>query len=197
LKLKTIGAGITVANVTGIFTTFVICGLWHGISLNFLAWGILISIYMCIGIFTKQYRDKSKKLLKIDPHSITNRVLSIFFTFNLITFSWIFFRANSINDSLYIISSIFTGWGDIINITNINYLETALFYGHGYTKLFISFTAIIYFLIVTYTKNHFESENITILNKSTWKRWSIYYITAMFVLVLSYFGKNQFIYFNF
>jgi len=199
LKLKIIKGGgyKNRANVIGIFTTFVICGLWHGISFNFLTWGIIISLYMCIGIFTKQYRDKLKKLLKTENHPTFNKSLSIFFTFNLITFSWIFFRANSMNDSFYIISNILTGWNDIINITNINYLETTFFYGHGYTKLFVCFTAIIYFLIVTNTKNYFESEDITILNKIGWKRWSFYYIIAMFIMLFSYFNKNQFIYFNF
>jgi alginate O-acetyltransferase complex protein AlgI len=81
------------------FLTMVISGLWHGAAWTFVLWGAVHAI----GRFltremerTAFYREKVPTLAKQ------------FFVFGLVTFAWIFFRAESIGDAWTIIKRIFT-----------------------------------------------------------------------------------------
>lgn len=84
---------------------FLVSGLWHGASLSFVVWGGLNGLYQVIGEVFKPVRDKLVKLLNLNRESIGHKTLCILITFTLVDFSWIFFRANCLTDSLKIIRS--------------------------------------------------------------------------------------------
>lgn len=94
---------------------FLCSGLWHGASINFVIWGGINGAYQVIGdIFRAgKYRLLGKNGLK-EP-SAFSKIFGCIFTFVLIDFSWIFFRANSYSDAVLIINT-------IINETRINSL---------------------------------------------------------------------------
>ncbi|HET8963344.1 MAG TPA: MBOAT family O-acyltransferase, partial [Chitinophagales bacterium] len=72
--------------------TMLLGGLWHGASWNFVIYGGLHGIYLSIHrMFFNHSKAKPKKIEKL-TFSV---VLSIFFTFLLVTFSRIFFRSTS------------------------------------------------------------------------------------------------------
>jgi D-alanyl-lipoteichoic acid acyltransferase DltB (MBOAT superfamily) len=88
---------------TNMFLTMVISGLWHGAAWNFVVWGGVHAV----GRFATRelerarfYRERIPKLAK---------QLSVFI---FVTFTWIFFRAESLSDAFLIIGRIFTtGFG--------------------------------------------------------------------------------------
>lgn len=95
------------------FLTMVISGLWHGAAWTFVIWGFLHAV----GRFltrelerTEFYREKIPRLVK---------QLSIF---TFVTFTWIFFRAESLSDANLIIKRIFT-----TGFTNPKFPLVALF----------------------------------------------------------------------
>jgi hypothetical protein len=49
----------------------------------------------------------------LDRHPVLRRALGILLTFHLVLFAWIFFRAHSMHDALYIIRTIGSGLGTI------------------------------------------------------------------------------------
>ncbi|MBN1821757.1 MAG: MBOAT family protein [Prolixibacteraceae bacterium] len=69
--------------------TMVLGGLWHGANLRFVIWGSIHGM----GLVT----DKLLKTLTIRRvnKSPVFQALSVFFTFHLVTFAWLFFRAES------------------------------------------------------------------------------------------------------
>lgn len=84
--------------------TFIICGLWHGANYTFLVWGILHGIYLIPQIFFKKHRRAGA-----EPGAISALIAPTFqalSTFFLVSFSWIFFRADSMSSALTIISRI-------------------------------------------------------------------------------------------
>ncbi|PIV92368.1 MAG: membrane-bound O-acyltransferase family protein, partial [Flavobacteriaceae bacterium CG17_big_fil_post_rev_8_21_14_2_50_33_15] len=82
-----------------LFITFLISGLWHGANWTFVFWGALNGCYLILeAIVFKRRRDG---------------IFNIVFTFILINFAWIFFRANSITEALYIIKKIGTSPGQL------------------------------------------------------------------------------------
>ncbi len=87
---------------------FLVSGLWHGANLTFVVWGGLNGIYQIIGEILDPVRSKLGQVLKLNRDSHGHKLVKIVITFILVDFSWIFFRAQTINDALLIIKSMIT-----------------------------------------------------------------------------------------
>jgi alginate O-acetyltransferase complex protein AlgI len=69
------------------FVTMLLGGLWHGAAIRFLIWGFLHGIGLIISkIWYSIFGERFKKFR-------IGRALAVFFTFNFVSFCWIFFRA--------------------------------------------------------------------------------------------------------
>jgi D-alanyl-lipoteichoic acid acyltransferase DltB (MBOAT superfamily) len=86
------------------FITMVVSGIWHGAAWTFVIWGALHALGRCATReleVTKFYQERVPRLLK--------QML----VFAFVTFTWIFFRAQSLGDAWLIIRRIGTaGWVD-------------------------------------------------------------------------------------
>lgn len=80
--------------------TFAVCGIWHGEGLNFLIWGLLFSIYLTTANWTLGINKKLRKRLHISKKSSLYRTYVIVISFILVTFTWIFFRADNTHDAI-------------------------------------------------------------------------------------------------
>ena len=96
----------TAGNIAALIITFVLIGLWHGASWAFIIWGLLHGVYMSVGLIT---RNTKKNIF--DKLKLTNTKLlgfgQIFVTFNLVAFSFLFFRADSFETASNILHQIF------------------------------------------------------------------------------------------
>ena len=82
-----------------------LCGLWHGASLNFVLWGTLHGLGVCIHKFFSQ------TVLHHDRHyhpSGFRRLVAVLLTFHLVTFLWIFFRTPDFQSASPLITQLFT-----------------------------------------------------------------------------------------
>jgi D-alanyl-lipoteichoic acid acyltransferase DltB (MBOAT superfamily) len=86
------------------FIVFILSGFWHGANWTFVIWGLLNSMFFLPLLL----KNKNRKYLKIvtDTDFNLQTVIQIFLTFGMVTFAWIFFRANSVNDALNYVSVI-------------------------------------------------------------------------------------------
>lgn len=85
---------------------FLLSGLWHGADLSYVVWGGINGFYQIVG---EQFEAKMKRLEKrigIEEKSIFSKCFKMIITYALISFSWIFFRANSCRHAMHIIKSI-------------------------------------------------------------------------------------------
>ena len=76
--------------------TFALGGLWHGISRNFLIWGVLHGLALGV-VFAWKLKRKFPS-----PHWWA-KLLGGFITFHFVCFTWIFFRASSLENALAIL----------------------------------------------------------------------------------------------
>jgi alginate O-acetyltransferase complex protein AlgI len=76
--------------------TFVISGLWHGANWTFVAWGFLHGLYLIIAQAAAPYLPRSARVPRLQTF------LKTVLTFALVTYAWIFFRANTLQDSWFI-----------------------------------------------------------------------------------------------
>jgi alginate O-acetyltransferase complex protein AlgI len=76
--------------------TFVISGLWHGANWTFVAWGFLHGVYLILAQATAPFLSRFARVPRLQAF------LKTVFTFALVTYAWIFFRANTLQDSWFI-----------------------------------------------------------------------------------------------
>jgi D-alanyl-lipoteichoic acid acyltransferase DltB (MBOAT superfamily) len=90
-----------------ILITMLLGGLWHGASLRFIIWGGLHGFGLVIHkLWSKMNLSFSKYYTTRSNKNIFYRFISVFTTFHLVTFAWIFFRAESMDNALGMISQI-------------------------------------------------------------------------------------------
>ena len=88
-------------NMANLMITMLLGGLWHGAGWNFVFWGFLHGSYL-VG---HRLLLQACTWAGIAAGSSTDRILSWFgwpFTFILVCFTWVFFRANSFPDAWHI-----------------------------------------------------------------------------------------------
>ena len=92
------------ATYRNLFITFFISGIWHGANWTFMIWGALYGLGVVITRELERsqaYRERVPKLVKQ------------FGVFVFVSFTWIFFRADSLSDAWLIVRRIFgSAWQD-------------------------------------------------------------------------------------
>jgi alginate O-acetyltransferase complex protein AlgI len=95
--------------------TFVISGLWHGANWTFFVWGFLHGAYLILSQATAPLTMRWGRLLGAARMPRLTGFVKTVVTFSLVTYAWIFFRANSLSDSWFIATHLFpTGRLDLI-----------------------------------------------------------------------------------
>jgi D-alanyl-lipoteichoic acid acyltransferase DltB (MBOAT superfamily) len=94
--------------VRNTFIIFLVSGLWHGSSWNFIVWGF---IHAC-GFLPLLLLNKNREHLTgvvAQNRKLPNlvEIWQMITTFTLVTFAWIFFRLTNIHDALSYIKTIF------------------------------------------------------------------------------------------
>lgn len=89
-----------------ILIVFAVSGLWHGAAMTFVIWGVLNGAYQIIGMLTKQPRDKLKRCLHIKENAPLLAAVQILLVFAFITAAWVFFRAESAGQAMFILKRI-------------------------------------------------------------------------------------------
>ena len=105
-----------------VLIVFAVSGLWHGAAWTFVVWGLLNGAYQVVGRLTEPLRLRLRGRLGISEDARLLLLWRGLFTFALITATWIFFRAASIDQAVYIIKRILLilrdgfGWEGITNV---------------------------------------------------------------------------------
>lgn len=179
------------------FVVFFLSGLWHGANWTFAIWGILHGIYIILSRLTRDIQNKFANKMGLTRFSKLYSVIRIIITFVLVDFAWIFFRANSLSDAMYICSNLFTDISTGLSYAAISELLATL----GIKKFdFLMGIISIVFLELIH-KYQGESSIAKIINeKPLWIRWSFCYLILFAIILLGGYGyeeHTQFIYFQF
>ncbi len=171
--------------IRNILITFGLSGLWHGADWTFVVWGLIHGVFQICEKYIKR-QPSSKRF-----GTWMNRII----TFAVVSFAWIFFRADSVRETGYIITHIFCGLGNIKT-----YIVDA-YHGMLITKYAFLQMAVVLSVLFLYDYISLKADVIALVGKQrTGVRWFIY-ISFMSLFVISYllWGKtgNQFIYFQF
>ena len=116
---------------------FLISGLWHGASWNFVVWGALHGLFICIDkVLSGKWRVKSEKL-KVKSSFFTFH--STLLTFFIVTLLWVFFRIENIGQA----------WTFITRMFAFDFVAPDW---HGQLQLFVTLAIAAFFSFITLTK---------------------------------------------
>jgi alginate O-acetyltransferase complex protein AlgI len=93
-----------------LFLTFLVSGLWHGAAWTYIIWGALHGLYFLLAAVSEPVWIRLSALIRLDRLPRLKFALAALTTFALVTFAWIFFRAASLTDALYIVRHLVSGW---------------------------------------------------------------------------------------
>ncbi|NLC67609.1 MAG: MBOAT family protein [Clostridiaceae bacterium] len=181
-------------NYFNLFVTFLISGLWHGANWTFLVWGALHGAFSVTGRALSPLKQKAAGITRLYKLPSIYNAVRVLFTFSLVSFAWIFFRANTISDALYIVSHLFS---DLGKSTNFQYLATSVS-SMGLTKFQLTITILGIIAIESVHLLERKRDMVEWLSsKPVIIRWGIYSILVTVTFWLAFSETKQFIYFQF
>ncbi len=169
---------------SAIVITWLIGGFWHGDSWSMICWGLLQGIYLLMDRAVMKRRKKLLKAAKKKPltMSLFNGA-SIFLTFNLISFSWIFFRSGNFGRAWYVVTHLFSN----LSLNNLNI-------GMRRPRIIQVFMLIIAMEIIQKLATFPGFQRFF---SRTWVRISALFLLAIVILLFGEFGDSVFVYSQF
>lgn len=175
---------------------FLTSGLWHGAGWNFIIWGGLNGFYIVCQDLTKKWREKVYEKFRIDTKGILFRWIACIFTFLLVDFAWLFFRVETFDKAVDMLSMI------IHSFQIIKFLDVA-FWGSFITAENLGLMVLL--IGIALMVDYFKYKNIDvtgmILKQPGAVRWIVYYALLLVIVFLGAYGEGyeqtQFIYFQF
>ena len=179
-----------------LFIVFAVSGLWHGANWTYVIWGSLNAIFQILGSLLKGVRKKFAQTLKLQTDSLSAKLVKVLFTFILVDFSWIFFRASDVGQAFDIIKSMLTVHNPWILFDNSLYII-----GISQKSFHIMILGLILLLISDFLKYKNICVREIIQKQDFWFRCLVIVLSIWFIMVFGIWGTGYdeagFIYFQF
>lgn len=168
---------------------FLVSGLWHGANWTYVIWGGLNGIYQVIGSALQPVKqwEMRRKIWKIPK---------ILVTFVLVDFTWIFFRADSLQQAGSVIDRIF-------HMNDPKLLANGMLFDLGLNKqnFVVIGVALCILLLADLVKYNGVKMREVILNRNIVVRWGMILVAVAVILTFGIWGSGyeatNFIYFQF
>ncbi len=168
-----------------LLAVFLTSGLWHGANWTFVVWGGLHGLFLIFERWSHKAREKFYAITGISKHTPIQNFINIIITFHLVLFSWVFFRAQSLQ-------KVFLYFKEIAK--SFIYFDPNKIFEDPINPLY--FLVIILLIMVEILQSRYKLRE-TIAKFPTWLRWSIYFIGLFSIYYLGEFNEQEFIYFQF
>lgn len=169
----------TGGTAAALMVTFFVSGLWHGISWGFIVWGLLHGMYLAGSSIYRPYQKRIHAALGIEKSAVA-KLWQIPLTFGMVCFAWIFFRADSLADALYVVAHLFE--------TTVRMPVGGMWSSR---ECLVALCLLLIPALVAGAK-----KRCILFEQPLWIRWSVYYSLATILILFSQFS-GSFIYFRF
>ena len=180
-----------------ILITFFVSGMWHGIGLHYLVWGMMHGLYQVIGNLLMPVRDFVVKKFSINRKSFSHRLLKQSVTFFLVMCAWIVFRADSMTQVIGMFRNLFASFNPWVFVNGELYLL-----GISGMEFRLLLFGIFIMWAVAMLQEKFQKEGksirIVLSNQSLVFRWLVIFTALFAVIIFGVYGPGydaaQFIY---
>jgi alginate O-acetyltransferase complex protein AlgI len=177
-----------------ITANMVLIGLWHGINIGFLLFGIIQSIYLMVDSFTSAARKRFYR--KHRWADVLTDLIGPFFVFLMIAFTLVFFRAGNFVNISYELRHLWDG------LTSPVASVTRVYYGFGRMHFGLTGIAVAAALVLELCSYLRAKQNRVVaflpsFSSLPWAmRWAVYYAALATVITLHQ-QSTHFIYVQF
>lgn len=169
-----------------LFITFLISGFWHGANWTFIFWGGLHGLFLVTAFMATGWRNQIALKIGFSENSKIRYLMNLFWTFCLVCFAWIYFRANSVSEANWII-------GRIFDFSSYNF-NIQLF--HFPSDLYLSFGLTGLLIIIELWQEKFNLVQ-KLLKQPRIIKWAMMLMLICSILILGKWNGTDFIYFQF
>ena len=166
-----------------ILITFLISGLWHGSSMNFIVWGGIHALYQIIEECTKGIENKLYPKMGISQDSLAYRIIKNVTTFSLVTIAWIIFRAKSLTVGIRMIKNMF-GYYNPWSMFGMELFGAGL----DYYDFSVLQTCIVVLVAVSYLQEKGISLHTWFQKQHLIIRWFLYILVIVFIWIFGSYG---------
>ncbi|MBV6396599.1 MAG: hypothetical protein HFACDABA_02199 [Anaerolineales bacterium] len=200
------------ATVIPPMAAMLVSGFWHGSNWTFVVWGGLHGGYLVFFQITDPFWQAVARRTRLDRLPRLTAFLQQTITFVLVTFSFVFFRANTLADAVYVIRHFLDGvpdyfmkswlmilkamfgWNEAGWDATLRHILSPLYLDTGFNSILIGLS-LLAFLWMEWTR--FDLERLR--SRPVYVRWAAY---ALFLAVCLLFSvqatvNTEFIYFRF
>lgn len=172
-----------------ILVVFLLCGLWHGANWTFVLWGLLHACYVIAGRVSGAWRQP---ILGGWPK--VRQAIHMVVTFALVCFAWIFFRAQTVGDALYIVGHLPTGWAQALDPNLFGDTRTTFGVWARDWWLSIALIGLVIGVQVLQSRGNLRER---IARQPWWIRWSLYSAALWGIFLFGALRQTEFYYFQF
>lgn len=179
-----------------IFIVFAVSGLWHGAAWHYVLWGALHGILRICGECTQGIRERLYARFHIKRDTLATAIWQTGFTFCLVTLAWMFFRGESVRQTVDLIRNMLTTWNPWV--LSDGSLFTLGLDAKEWNVLLASSTFLMIVDILRY-----KGVNLTeiFMKQNLWFRWVVFYVGIFVIIIFGVYGAqydaSRFIYFQF
>lgn len=173
-----------VRHCINLLLTFLLSGLWHGANITFVIWGGIHGLILVA-------ESQLSKVLTIGEFRGSN-ILKNVFTFLIVMVAWNFFRAESVNEALYICKNAMNGINDLSRYVYQGFYDVGLGKGTG--------NKVLYSVVLLCMFDYYSKTKDVILWLSNQKfivRHSVYLFVLLIILLWRASLDATFVYFQF
>lgn len=164
----------TARQILATAVVFTVSGLWHGANMTFVVWGLLHGAFVISEVLISRFFEREPRFL------FPGRLL----TFSAVSFSWIFFRADSLTHAAALIKCLFSRWSIAAGLECL---------GIGVTELAIIVLAVLSFPILYSLSSEEEGKT----HRDMTFVYTMLAVAVAWLLRLEGDGASAFIYFRF
>lgn len=181
------------AYVGSVVCTMLLCGFWHGANWTFAAWGLLHGLFLALSFVTKKARRRAVRFFRLKQYPGLLRGFRVAFTFLLVSFSWLFFRARSMQEAFVLLSGFFFPGPAVPGREAA--AGDAIIIGLSQPDFFVAILAIILLVAVEFLleKKDIPAHHL-LREKPLWLRWLVYYFILFSILLFGIYQQQEFIY---
>lgn len=172
-------------NYINLMITFLVSGLWHGANWTFIIWG---------GIHgAAQVIEKMLNIKKVEKKFTGRWFARVALLFVFSTLAWVFFRAQSFTDAIYVISHMLSGLA-----SPVRYLRGGL-HAVGITEMGICLRLLVCVVpLIAFDMFSAKTDPIKwISGRKTWLRYVVYSALVLYILMFHAVDEVEFVYFQF
>lgn len=180
----------TIRKYVNVMIIFIVSGLWHGITWNYIIWGCLNGLFVVMGGVLTGIRNELADKIGLSKHTKIRMLLQRIGVYCLYGFTMIFFANNSLGNAILAITGIFTRFGLASAIRG-----EVFGLGLGFFNLIFSLVMVVAVLVMDGFCYRYSCDFSELMKKiPTVYRWALYLGIVILILFSANLTGKEFIY---